>query len=83
MRTIMGEYCTDGECMMDTENYSWPVEMLTVYEATTEYPRLWNTVKRMMPAISDEYVARVVSIVLDTCHHCYEAPGNCKCWNDE
>jgi hypothetical protein len=48
-----------------------------------EYPRLVETIERELPELNEEELSKVVSIVIDTCHSCYNASSICQCWNDE
>lgn len=31
---------------------------------------------------SDEDIDRVITIITDTCHHCWDGDSGCQCWND-
>lgn len=31
---------------------------------------------------SNEQVARIVEIIDETCHECWDAPRGCRCWDD-
>jgi hypothetical protein len=37
----------------------------------------------MFPDLADEEVVKIVSLVTDTCSHCYMTQKGCQCWNDE
>jgi hypothetical protein len=42
--------------------------------------RLVGRLRRWLP---DAGVVRVLEALADTCHHCYDAPAGCQCWNDD
>jgi hypothetical protein len=59
------------------------VDVLSVEDAKEWYPCVWKTAKRMFPDLADEEVVKIVSLVTDTCSHCYMTQKGCQCWNDE
>jgi hypothetical protein len=56
---------------------------LSIGEASTEFPVLWQTVEDAFPDLNTLERARVVSLVADTCRSCHEHDSSCQCWNDD
>lgn len=52
-------------------------------EAQKIYPALWATARQALPELSDEDLAVVVSLTVDTCHYCYEDSRPCGCARDD
>jgi hypothetical protein len=61
----------------------YPFERLTANEAQHDFSEVWQTAKTALPALTDEQLALVVSLVVDTCPYCHERNRDCACWNDE
>jgi hypothetical protein len=68
---------------MGTRRIRFAVEQIGCNEASREYTSLWETVIETFPMLTNKQAAQVVSLVVGICHHCYEAPTGCQCWNDE
>jgi hypothetical protein len=64
-------------------NAPYAIEVMTTMEAKKDYPCVWKTAQNMFPMMLEEDLARVVSLVTDTCPHCWETQRGCQCWNDE
>lgn len=32
---------------------------------------------------SNEEIEKIEQIIESVCHHCWDAPNGCQCWNDE
>jgi hypothetical protein len=75
-----GEAGVAGDCAGLTETIDF--ELLTVQEAR-EFPELWETIKRQSPTLTDDVIARLVSIAVDNCSVCHSENSRCQCWNDE
>lgn len=58
------------------------VIVLPIDEAKHDYAHLFNTFQQLL-TLNDEQAALAVSITVGTCHHCYEKPKDCQCWNDQ
>lgn len=65
--------------------------MLTSYEneillfnpsiVRADYPNLWLTILTMFPDLPPEGMAKVASLVLQTCDICHNASSRyCECW---
>ncbi len=39
--------------------------------------------KLQMMGLNDVEIKLVCDAIDETCHHCWEAPNNCQCWNDD
>ncbi len=59
------------------------IEVLSAAEAAYNYPALWATATNLLPELSSEQIALVVSLAADTCHVCKSENGDCQCWNDD
>jgi hypothetical protein len=59
------------------------VKELTVEEAREQYPVLWDTYNATFLAESLASVAKMVSIAVGTCPHCWEKPVGCSCMKEE
>jgi mono/diheme cytochrome c family protein len=57
----------------------WVREILSPAEARVTYPRVWEVVCTLLPELTDDQRARVVSIVTDTCAACHQADASCRC----
>jgi hypothetical protein len=62
-----------------------PFEELALDDAMQTYPVAWATVCAILDGydVPGEVKARIVSLVCDTCPHCFEHARGCQCWNDE
>lgn len=58
------------------------VEILTQDEAKS-YTDLYATARSMFPGLSEDEIARIVSLVVDTCPYCRMDNRRCQCWRDE
>lgn len=59
------------------------IKQLDKHEATVTYPELWLTAEKLLPELTGDQLALVVSLAADNCHVCHAASGDCQCWNDE
>lgn len=66
---------------MSPESYA--VEELTPIEAMNDYPAVWLTAEELLPELTADQLALVVSIAVDTCHVCHADDRSCQCWNDD
>ena len=58
------------------------IEILTLKEAK-EYGVVFSLFRGLLPYVSDEVIAKCVSITVGLCSSCYENSAGCQCWNDE
>ena len=63
--------------------FAYQVRQITHYELQTDYPNLWETIKKEFPALTIYEWAKIGSLVLGTCGHCHDDKTGCQCWNDE
>jgi len=40
-------------------------------------------VKRLRDELTDEQISHVLTVLDNTCHHCWDNNIECQCWNDE
>lgn len=66
---------------VDADN-TFEFNRLSVDDARKE-TRLWNTARLALPGLTDEQIAVVVSLVMDTCPTCGENNRECRCWENE
>ena len=59
--------------------HNWVREILSPAEAEATFPRLWAVADAVVPGLTDDQLARVVSLVADTCSSCYQADTGCGC----
>lgn len=62
---------------------AWIEEIRSVEELVAVYPDLWSEAHRLLPELTPEQLARVVTLVVDTCDSCHAAGSHCRCWNDD
>ena len=58
---------------------NWVREILSPAEAEATFPRLWAVADAVVPGLTDDQLARVVSLVVDTCPSCYQGDAGCGC----
>ncbi len=58
---------------------TWVREILSPTEAEATFPRLWEAADAAVPGLTDQQLARVVSLVVDTCPSCYRDDASCGC----
>ncbi len=58
---------------------TWVREILSPTEAQATFPRLWEAADAAVPGLTDQQLARVVSLVVDTCPSCYREDAGCGC----
>ena len=58
---------------------TWVREILSPAEARAVFPRLWEVADAVVPSLTDDQLARVVSLVVDTCSSCYQDNAGCGC----
>ena len=63
----------------DRARHNWVREILSPAEAEATFPRLWEVADAVVPGLTDDQLARVVSLVVDTCSSCYQADAGCGC----
>ncbi len=61
---------------------TWVREILSPTEAEATFPRLWEAADAAVPGLTDQQLARVVSLVVDTCPSCYRDDAGCGCRGD-
>lgn len=87
-------YYNDGElCLWVDEDarakkkvlphYEKPEHELTLKEAMTDYPYLWDELTLRMPDMANEEKRRVIELVINTCKECLAGEKPCTCWRDE
>ena len=59
------------------------IEELPAADAMKDHPELWLTAKGLLPELTDDQLALVVSLAADNCHVCHADSADCQCWNDE
>ena len=58
---------------------AWVREILSPAEAKARFPRLWDVADLLLAGLDEDRLARVVSIVVDTCPSCHEGDAGCRC----
>ena len=59
--------------------HNWVREILSPAEAESLFPRLWEIADALVPGLTDDQLARVVSLVADTCPSCHQDNAGCGC----
>jgi len=59
------------------------IEIRSAAECLLSFPELWATATELLPELSSDQIALVVSLAADNCHVCHADSGDCQCWNDE
>ena len=59
--------------------HNWVREILSPVEPEATFPRLWEIADAIVPGLTDDQLARVVSLVVDTCPSCYQGHAGCGC----
>ena len=59
--------------------HNWVREILSPAEAEATFPRLREVADAVVPGLTDDQLARVVSLVVDTCSSCYQDNAGCGC----
>ena len=55
------------------------IEVLKASKAKNEYPRVWDTVKNLLPGLCNKHVAMMVSVAVGVCSDCFEGPIGHNC----
>ncbi len=58
---------------------AWVREILSPTEAHAAFPRLWEVADAVVPGLTDDQLARVISLVVDTCPSCFRDDAGCGC----
>ena len=61
----------------------WRPLQITADQARRDYPHLWATALGQFAYLDDIELAKIVSLAIDVCGDCYNAPAGCRCGNDE
>jgi ribosomal protein S24E len=40
-------------------------------------------VQKLKEKFNDEDIEKILQIIDDVCHYCWNEPDHCQCWNDE
>lgn len=60
-----------------------PEGELSVEEVQSEYPFLFEKLKKEVPGMSEPQIRKTINVFLSTCSTCHNAEAGCQCWNDE
>lgn len=64
-------------------HYPKPKIVLSVEDATHQYPRVWDKMSELVPNLTNEEKRRIIEIVANTCEQCKAMEIGCNCYRDE